>query len=83
VAVRKSVLGNKGTVSLRLSDIFNTEGFRMYNYGNNFAINMERFRTSRMLYVGFSYRINEMERRNQRPREMNNDGGGMMDFGDF
>lgn len=84
-AVRKNVLGNKGTVTLRVSDIFNTMRFGMYNYGDNFTIDMERVRNSRMIYLGFSYRINEVDRRSQQRnrRSSGMDGGGMMDFDDF
>jgi outer membrane receptor protein involved in Fe transport len=70
LGLRKTVLDRKGTVSLRLSDMFNTQAFRMYNYGDNFTIDMERRRNSRMVYVGFTYRINEYNnRRNQRSRQ--------------
>ncbi len=84
-AVRKNVLANRGTITLRVSDIFNSMRFGMYNYGDNFTIDMERVRNSRMIYLGFSYRINEVDRRSQqrsrRPSGM--DGGGMMDLDDF
>jgi outer membrane receptor protein involved in Fe transport len=82
MGLRKNVLNNKGTVTLRLSDIFNTQSFRMFNYGDNFTIDMERKRNSRMVFVGFSYRINEYNnRRNQRSRqEMDNGSMGADDF---
>ncbi len=84
VAVRKNVLANKGTISLRLSDMFNTQGFRMVNYGDNFTIDMERIRNSRMLYLGFSYRINEAERNpSQRRRTPGADDGPMIDMDEF
>jgi hypothetical protein len=84
MAVRKNVLGNRGTITLRLSDIFNTQRFRMYNYGNNFAIDTERVRNSRMLFVGFSYRINEYDRNNQQRRRTQQGGDdSMIDMDDF
>ncbi len=83
VAVRKNVLNNRGTITLRLSDIFNTQRFAMYNFGDNFTINTERFRDSRMLFVGFSYRINEMERRPQNRRQQQGGDDSMMDFDMF
>ena len=83
-AVRKNVLNNRGTITLRLSDMFNTQRFRMYNYGNNFAIDTERVRNSRMLFLGFSYRINEFERNNQQRRRTQQGGeDSMMDMDDF
>ncbi len=84
VAVRKNVLANRGTITLRLSDIFNSQRFRMYNYGDNFTIDMERVRNSRMLFLGFSFRINEFERNNnQRRRQQPGEDNGMMEFDDF
>jgi outer membrane receptor protein involved in Fe transport len=84
-AVRKNVLANKGTITLRVSDLFNSMKFGMYNYGDNFTIDMERVRNSRMIYLGFSYRINEVDRRSQQRnrRSGDADGGGMMDFDEF
>jgi outer membrane receptor protein involved in Fe transport len=83
VGMRKNVLNNNGTITLRLSDVFDTQRFRMYNYGSNFTMEMERKRTSRAIVLGFSYRINEYDRRN---RERNGDDGPediMMEFDDF
>ncbi len=82
MGLRKTVLDRKGTINLRVSDIFNTQSFRMYNYGDNFTIDMERKRNSRMVFVGFTYRINEYNnRRNQRSREQMDNGS--QDFDDF
>lgn len=84
LAVRKNVLNNNGTITLRLSDIFNTQSFKMHNYGDNFIMDTERRRTSRMVFVGFSYRINEFERRNnRRDADLLDDDNGEMDFEGF
>jgi outer membrane receptor protein involved in Fe transport len=81
LGLRKTVLDRKGTVSLRVSDMFNTQAFRMYNYGDNFTIDMERRRNSRMVYVGFTYRINEYNnRRNQRSRQQMDSSPDIEDF---
>jgi outer membrane receptor protein involved in Fe transport len=81
LGLRKTLLDRKGTVSLRLSDMFNTQAFRMYNYGDNFTIDMERRRNSRMVYVGFTYRINEYNnRRNQRSRQQMDSSSDIEDF---
>ncbi len=80
--VRKNVLGNSGTVTLNVSDIFNTMRFSMHNYGDNFTMDMERWRTSRQITIGFTYRINEFDRRRDR-RSRDNGNGDMMDFDDF
>lgn len=82
MGLRKNILDRKGTVTLRVSDIFNSQKFRMYNYGDNFTIDMERKRNSRMVFVGFTYRINEFNnRRNQRSREQMDNGS--PDFDEF
>ncbi len=79
-AVRKNVLNNNATISLRLSDIFDTQRFKMYNYGDNFTLDSERRRNSRMVFIGFTYRINEYERDRRRERgDMDDD----MDFDEF
>lgn len=81
-AVRKNILNNNGTISLNFSDIFNTMRFSMYNYGDNFTMNMERWRTSRQVSIGFTYRINEYDRRRDR-QSRENGNGDSMDFDDF
>jgi hypothetical protein len=82
MGLRKNILDRKGTINLRVSDIFNTQNFRMYNYGDNFTIDMERKRNSRMVFIGFTYRINEYNnRRNQRSRESMDNGS--QDFDEF
>ncbi len=79
-AVRKNVLNNRGTITLNLSDIFDSMRFGMYNYGDNFTMDMERWRTSRQITIGFTYRINEYDRRRDRQTR---DNGDALDFDDF
>jgi outer membrane receptor protein involved in Fe transport len=81
--VRKNIMNNAGTISLNVSDIFNTMRFSMYNYGDNFNMNMERWRTSRVISLGFTYRINEFERRNNRRARDAENGNNQMDFDNF
>ncbi len=80
--VRKSILGGNGTVSLNVSDIFNTMKFSMYSYGENFTVDTERWRTSRQITIGFTYRINEYDRRRDR-RQRDRDSDQEMEFDDF
>ena len=82
--VRKNIWGNSGTISLNISDLFNTMKFSLYNYGDNFSMNMDRWRTSRVITLGFTYRINEFERRNNNRRMRDNgNGDDSMDFDMF
>jgi outer membrane cobalamin receptor len=83
IGVRKNVLQNRGSINLRLSDIFNTQRFGMYNFGDNFTMTSERRRNSRMIFVGFTYRINEYDQRSRRNRGASDMDNGSMDFDDF
>ncbi len=74
------MLGDNGTITLRASDVFDTRRFRMMNYGDNFVVDMERRRPSRMITVGFTYRINEYERRRRNDRDDMDDD---VDFDEF
>lgn len=78
LGMRMNVLNRKGSITLRVSDIFNTMTFRSETWGPNFTSNIERTRESRVVYVGFSYRINEY--RVRRERRANGDDSMDMDF---
>ncbi len=62
MGMRYNVLDNKGSITLRVSDIFNTQKFNMYMAGDNFEMNRERKRRSRMVFLGFTYRIQDYAR---------------------
>ncbi|MFO8067793.1 MAG: outer membrane beta-barrel family protein, partial [Bacteroidales bacterium] len=84
IGVRKNLLNNKATITLRVSDIFDTQKFEMYNYGDNFTMEFDRKRNSRMVYLGFSYRINEYDRRRDQRRDSEiRDNGGDIDIDEF
>jgi outer membrane receptor protein involved in Fe transport len=75
LGLRANVLKRKGTITLRVSDLLNTMTFRSQTWGPNFTSNIERSRDSRVIYLGFSYRINEY--RVRRDRQANGDDMGM------
>lgn len=79
LGMRLNVLNRKGTVTLRVSDILNTMVFRSETWGTNFTSNIERTRESRVVYVGFSYRINEYRARREK-RGSDDTGSSDMDF---
>jgi len=62
ISMKKNVLKDKGSITLRVSDVFKTIKFDIETSGENFMSHMERRRDSRVLFVGFSYRINEYRR---------------------
>jgi outer membrane receptor protein involved in Fe transport len=57
IAMKKEIFKN-ASLTLRLSDIFNTQKFVMESSGSNFILNNTRKRESRVLYLGFTYKIN-------------------------
>ncbi len=81
--IRKNVWANKGTVSLNVNDIFNTLKFRMHNYGESFTMDMDRWRISRIINIGFTYRINEYDRKKEKRDRGSENDDYMMDFEDF
>ncbi|WP_460618690.1 TonB-dependent receptor [Hymenobacter ruber] len=56
-AAKQSVLKDKGSITLRVSDIFNTLQFNFNAYGPGFESLARNKRESRILYLGFTYRF--------------------------
>jgi len=79
VSVKKKILKGKGTLGLRLSDIFNTRKFNINISDYNFTQEMQYKRDSRVLYFSFSYnfgkQFNDMPRK-KRPNKNRRDSGG-------
>jgi outer membrane receptor protein involved in Fe transport len=71
LGVRVNVFNKKGTITLRVSDLFNTMDFRSSTWGDNFTSNIERTRESRIIFLGFSYRINEYRARRDKQPDVN------------
>jgi outer membrane receptor protein involved in Fe transport len=78
--LRKELWDRKASLSLRLSDIFNTMKFQVKTDDPNLKALMEFKRETRILYVTFTYKINEgiKQKERQRQQEMNMD----MDMGE-
>lgn len=66
---RQDLLKNKLSVSLRLTDIFNTRTFYGTTSGNGFSTESKRYRESRVLYAGVQFKIN-----NYNKKQVNNNG---------
>jgi outer membrane receptor protein involved in Fe transport len=58
IGLKKDFLKNKLTLSLRLSDIFNTNNYQLETKGVNYTSLVNRKRESRVLFFGVSYKIN-------------------------
>ncbi|WP_276497605.1 TonB-dependent receptor domain-containing protein [Pontibacter litorisediminis] len=81
LGMKKDVLKKKGTVSLRISDLFNTRQFNFLSYGPKFRSELENRRQSRIVYLGFTYRLHsdDNDRRNRRNEQREQNGGGEED----
>ncbi len=73
LGLRYMVLKNKGTITLRASDIFNTRKFKSDTWGDGFTTYSENFRESRIIFIGFSYRINDFKQRRDKQLDNNDD----------
>ncbi len=69
LGLRADVLEGDGTISLRFSDVFKTRTFDMYTYGETFTSDLRRRRESRVLYLGFTYRLDDYRERRDIERE--------------
>lgn len=61
IAFKKEIFNKKASITLRLSDIFNTQQFNMHRTGTDFTIDMLRKRDSRSLFVGFTYKFGKIK----------------------
>jgi outer membrane receptor protein involved in Fe transport len=60
---RQDLLKNKLSLSLRLTDIFNTRTWYSTTTGNGFTTESSRYRESRVLYVGLQFKINNYNKK--------------------
>lgn len=59
LGLKMNVFNKKGSITLRVSDLLNSMNFRSETWGPNFTSSIERYHQSRIVFLGFSYRINE------------------------
>jgi iron complex outermembrane recepter protein len=64
VGLRRNVLNNRGTLSLNVSDVFNTRKFSLETNGNDFSQEREFYRESRILTLSFTWRFRDYRDRN-------------------
>ncbi|MBD1398077.1 TonB-dependent receptor [Pontibacter sp. JH31] len=76
LAMKKDVLKKKGTISLRVSDVFDTRQFNFLSFGPEFRTESENRRQSRIIYLGFTYRLNSEESSRERRRQREEQNGG-------
>lgn len=78
LGLRYNILKNKGTITLRASDIFNTRKFQSTtnmtnNLGEAYTIYSSQWHESRIIFIGFSYKINDYKQRRDNKMDDNND----------
>lgn len=78
LGLKKDVLKKRGTINLRLTDIFNTREFNFVSFNDNFRSESNNKRQTRILYLGFTYRLNS-DGNNQRNRPQREEQGGDID----
>ncbi len=69
LAVSKKIMKDKGTLTLRVRDIFNTREYSFITEGENFYQESNRKRQSQSIQLGFSYRFGKF--RNMGSKRMN------------
>jgi iron complex outermembrane receptor protein len=69
LAVSKKIMKDKGTLTLRVRDIFNTREYSFITEGENFYQESNRKRQSQSIQLGFSYRFGKF--RNMGSRRTN------------
>lgn len=78
ISFRQDLLKKKLSLSLRLTDVFDTRRFEQTIYGNDFTTISDRHMESRVLYFGIQYQINNFNKKasknNGNGEEMEMDG---------
>jgi iron complex outermembrane recepter protein len=64
LGLRRNVMNNQGTISLNISDVFNTRRFALETNGTQFTQQREFFRESRVLTLAFTWRFRDFRERN-------------------
>ena len=82
LGVQQDLFKGKGSIGMRVSDLFNTRQFQMETLGAGFTQQNLWKRESRILYLNFSYRFgnDSLSGRKRGGNRPDGDGGGMDDF---
>lgn len=66
LAFSREIMKGKGTLTLSVNDLFNTQKYRYSNYGDNFYSEGVHQRRARRVSLNFSYRLGQVQRNKQR-----------------
>ena len=75
-AAKYNVLGDKGTFTLRVADVFNTLRYNSTAFGPGLATDVRFKRESRIAYLGFAYRFGQNQAKSKRKDDSEDAGGG-------
>lgn len=79
--IKKDILNKKASINLRVRDIFNTRKFAYESIGTNYTQYTERFPSTRMVQLSFSYRFGKMNMDKKKSQDSESQGGeDMTDF---
>ena len=81
--LKKDFKNKKISLSLRFSDIFNTMRFRVVTNDPTLKAQIEFKRQSQVAYITLSYRINEGNKQKEKNKNIDMNGGGEMDMGEW
>jgi len=73
LGMRYNILKNKATITLRVSDVFNTRQFKSNTFYSTFSSFQSQSHESQIVFLGFSYRINDYKQRQSKIEDMGND----------
>lgn len=80
LGIRQSVLKNRGSLSLRVSDVFYTSSWIMSLEGNGFSQEIERYFDSRVAFLTFTWQFGKQQKENgtrkRTTREQGDEGEG-------
>jgi outer membrane receptor protein involved in Fe transport len=76
ISFRQDLMKKKLSLSMRLTDVFDTRKFEQTIYGNEFTTISNRKMESRVLYLGIQYQINNFNKKSNR----NNNNGEEMEM---
>lgn len=72
MGARYSILKGKGDVSIRVSDVFNTNKYITDGFGLDYISYSKNWRETPNIFLGFTYRINDFKRKPQKQQDSNN-----------
>ena len=75
IGLRRNVMSNQGTVSLNVSDVFNSRRFALETNGSNFYQERSFYNESRILTLSFTWRFRDFRDRNGQQRDNGFQGG--------